>query len=230
MASSARHPHLATPAELQQRIRVERGGEPFLIYRDGHDKQHIVALSEGAPLRVGREAGCDVCVDWDARVSSLHAELHSSGREWLVVDDGLSRNGTYLNGERVDGRRRLRDGDQLELGRTVLVFRDPRARQAKSTEVAGAEGRPPELSPAQRRVLVALCRPYAGGVAFARPATNQQIAEELFLSIPAVKTHLRSLFERFALGDLPQNEKRARLVQAALDSGAVTSADLVAEP
>jgi hypothetical protein len=42
-----------------------------------------------------------------------------------------------------------------------------------------------------------------------------------------VKAHLRALFERFALGDLPQNEKRARLVQVALDSGAVTSADIV---
>jgi DNA-binding CsgD family transcriptional regulator len=88
----------------------------------------------------------------------------------------------------------------------------------------------PQLSPAQRRVLVALCRPYAGGAAFARPATNQQIADELFLSIPAVKTHLRSLFERFGLGNLPQNEKRARLVQVALDCGAVTSAELVAPP
>ena len=88
----------------------------------------------------------------------------------------------------------------------------------------------PSFRPLSVRVLVALCRPYAGGAAFARPATNQQIAEELFLSIPAVKTHLRSLFERFALGDLPQNEKRARLVQLALDTGAVTSADLVAAP
>jgi DNA-binding CsgD family transcriptional regulator len=96
--------------------------------------------------------------------------------------------------------------------------------------VAGREGAPPELSPAQRRVLIALCRPYAGGAAFARPATNQQVADELSLSIPAVKTHLRSLFERFGLEDLPQNEKRARLVQLALDSGAVTSADLVVPP
>ena len=109
-----------------------------------------------------------------------------------------------------------------------MVFRDPRARQAKSTEVAAQPGTRPELTPAQRRVLVALCRPYAGSAEFARPATNQQIANELFLSIPAVKTHLRTLFERFGLGDLPQNEKRARLVQVALNSGTVTSADLAA--
>src|SRR4029453_1019569 len=96
MVSSSRNPHLATAAELQERLRVERGGEPFLIYRNGEDEQRLVVLREGETLRVGRGAGCDVCVDWDGRVSSLHAELHSSGPEWLVVDDGLSRNGTYL--------------------------------------------------------------------------------------------------------------------------------------
>lgn len=43
----------------------------------------------------------------------------------MVVDDGLSRNGTFVNGERVLGQRRLEDGDQLEVGRTLLIFRSP---------------------------------------------------------------------------------------------------------
>src|SRR5207253_3076190 len=57
-----------------------------------------------------------------------------------------------------------------------------------------------KISDAQRRVLVALCRPYASGEAFALPATNQQIADELFLSVDAVKSHLRALFEKFGIG------------------------------
>lgn len=205
---------------------MEREGQPFVIYRGSEGDQRILVLRGEGGRTIGRAADCDLCLDWDGRVSALHAELRRSGNQWLVLDDGLSRNGTYLNGERVVGRRRLRDGDQLGVGRTIVIFRDPRRVQAKSTEVAGREGAPPELSPAQHRILVALCRPYARGAAFVRPATNQQIADELFLSIPAVKTHLRALFERFELGQLPQNEKRARLVQAALDSGVVTSADL----
>ncbi len=83
----------------------------------------------------------------------------------------------------------------------------------------------PELTGTQRRVLIALCRPYASGQ-FATPATNQEIAAELFLSTEAVKTHLRSLFAKFALGELPQNQKRARLAELALQSGAISHREL----
>ncbi len=58
------------------------------------------------------------------------------------------------------------------------------------------------------------------------PATNKEIAERVFLSVDAVKGHLRVLFDRFGLADLPQNEKRARLTEAALRSGAVRISDL----
>ena len=53
------------------------------------------------------------------------------------------------------------------------------------------------LSEAQRRVLVALCRPFKESSGYATPATNQQIAAELFLTVDAVKTHLRALFAKF---------------------------------
>lgn len=75
-------------------------------------------------------------------------------------------------------------------------------------------------------MLVALCRPYADADAFAAPATNQEIADELFLSVDTVKSHLRALFEKFALGDLPPNRKRAALVERALTLGIVSERDL----
>ena len=40
------------------------------------------------------------------------------GGDWVVCDDGLSHNGTFVNGERVRGRRRLRDGDVIAVGAT----------------------------------------------------------------------------------------------------------------
>jgi pSer/pThr/pTyr-binding forkhead associated (FHA) protein len=219
-------PHRASAAELKERIEAERAGHPFLVYRDQEGAQMIAALRGGESTTIGRDAECRISLPWDEGVSRLHAELTSIGSEWVIVDDGLSRNGTFANGERVAGRRRLHDGDQVEIGGTILLFREPGRRRARSTAVMGREGAAPELSPAQRRVLVQLCRPFAEGSPYATPATNQQIAEELHLSVSAVKTHLRALFQRFGIGELPHNEKRAALVQAALDTGAVLPVEL----
>jgi hypothetical protein len=47
----------------------------------------------------------------------------------------------------------------------------------------------------------------------------------VFLSVDAVKAHLRVLFERFRLGELPQNEKRSQLVSIVLDSGLLARHD-----
>ena len=60
------------------------------------------------------------------------------------------------------------------------------------------------LSDAQKRVLIALCRPFKASTAFVTPATNDQIAAEVFLSVDAVKKHMRGLFEKFGVEGLPQ--------------------------
>jgi len=70
-------------------------------------------------------------------------------------------------------------------------------------------------------VLEALARPcLVPGVA-RTPATNQEIAAELHLTVDAVKAHLRQLFRRFALDELPQIRKRSGLVRIAIESGLV---------
>ena len=227
MAGSPLAPHLSSPAELKERIEAERQGEPFLIYRDDVAAQRIVVLGdERSQLTIGSSPQSDIELHWDDQVSALHAELLRVAGEWLLVDDGLSRNGTRVDGERVSGRRRLRDSNELRVGQTVLVFRTPAQNQRRITVVADSERSIVEVSPSQQRVLVALCRPAAEGGAFARPATNQEIAAELSLTVAAVKTHLRTLFQRFAIESLPQNEKRAELARRALESGAVVPSDL----
>ena len=80
------------------------------------------------------------------------------------------------------------------------------------------------LTETQRRLLVALCRPLQDS-AYATPATNREIAEEVHLSVDAVKAHLRVLFERLGIDDLPQNQKRARLAALALVNGLVRQHD-----
>ena len=56
------------------------------------------------------------------------------------------------------------------------------------------------------------------------PATNEQIAPELHLSVDAVKAHLRQLFRRFDIEDLPQIQKRTALVRIAIEAGILRSA------
>jgi FHA domain-containing protein len=226
MPQSPLDPHVASPAELRERLALEREGEPFVVYRDEGGAQRLAPLAGAAELSIGRDGACQIAIGWDTRVSGLHAELRRAGGAWLIVDDGLSRNGTFVNEERVVGRRRLHDLDRVRVGGTVLVFRDPVAQPRQSTAAASVTVRRPPLSPAQHRVLVALCRPYKPQEAFVRPATNQQIADELVLSVAAVKTHLRILFQRFEVDDLPHNEKRARLMRLAIETGAVSVADL----
>ncbi len=187
----------------------------------------IVSL-EGDRLTVGRTESADVALDWDGEVSRVHAELEEVGGAWTVCDDGLSRNGSFVNGERVTGRRRLRDGDVLRFGGVSAVYREPSGeREGGGAETALATDAPDAtLTDTQRTVLVALCRPYRDGSPYATPATNQEIAAEVFLSVDAVKTHLRTLFAKFGVEDLPQNQKRVKLVELALQSGAITPRDL----
>lgn len=218
--------HQSSPAELKAQLEAERAGEPFLLYREPERGQAILPLAAGR-VTVGRGEGCDVCLAWDDDVSRVHAELERMGGVWTVSDDGLSRNGTFVNGERVSGRRRLRDGDSVRFGTTVVRFRDPSAGNTGETRLAGDSGPEAKVSEAQRRVLVALCRPFRDGSPYATPATNQEIAKELFLSVDAVKTHMRALFEKFDVGDVPQNQKRAKLVERAFQSGAIGPKDLV---
>jgi len=219
-------PHQATPAELSQRLAVERRGEPFVVYRDDRGAQRIIELADRERMSVGRSAECDLALTWDAEASRLHAELERVGSQWLVVDDGLSRNGTFVAGTRVSGRRRLRDGDLLRIGATSLAFRQPEAGIVLTTRLSDQRDIAAHVTEAQRRVLMALCRPFKHAPTDATPATNPQIAAELHLTVAAVKTHLRALFHSFELDDLPQQEKRRKLVARAFAAGLVRDRDL----
>ena len=198
-----------------------------LFYRDDDGKQQVATLVAGpSRLTMGRGAGADVRLSWDEEVSRLHAQLEWVGTDWILIDDGLSRNGTYVNGERLAGRHRLRDGDVILIGGTSLTYRADRPATSMETRVGEDIVTMLSLSQTQRAVLQALCRPYKARTPYATPATNQQIAAELFLSVEAVKTHLRTLFHKFGVEDLPQNQKRAKLVELAFRSGLVSERSL----
>jgi pSer/pThr/pTyr-binding forkhead associated (FHA) protein len=105
---------------------AERRGDPFLVWRDSRARQQVLSLLDSWDrVTIGRGPSANVGLSWDSEVSRIHAEVVRVGDDWAVVDDGLSRNGTFVNGERIERRRRLRDGDELRVGDTAVGFRAP---------------------------------------------------------------------------------------------------------
>jgi pSer/pThr/pTyr-binding forkhead associated (FHA) protein len=214
-----------TPSDLKAIIEAERTGLPFVHWRS-QDGQRLLMLGGGRErLTVGRRPDADVPLGFDLEVSRAHALLELVGGQWTVVDDGLSRNGTFVNASRVHGRHALHDRDRLCFGQTNVIYREPPdPEHGVSTAQAPSNAAAVMLSETQRKVLIALCRPVNDSTA-ATPATNRQIADEIFLSVDAVKAHLRVLFDRFGVGELPQNEKRARLAAEVLLDGVLKPHD-----
>lgn len=72
----------------------------------------------GDEITVGRGGGCGIVLPDDGFVSTVHARVFRRGDEVFVEDLG-SRNGTFLNGDRIATSTRLRRGDRVQFGNTV---------------------------------------------------------------------------------------------------------------
>jgi pSer/pThr/pTyr-binding forkhead associated (FHA) protein len=83
---------------------------------------------------VGTAAENDVALEHDPTASHLHAVLERFPAGWCVADLGSS-NGTWVNGERIWSAHRLRHGDEIRVGQTRVIFRDPVAAGGSVTEV-----------------------------------------------------------------------------------------------
>ena len=170
---------------------------------------------------IGKATENDITVDDDATASGLHAVLERFAAGWCVTDLGSS-NGTWVNGERIWASRRLRHGDEIRIGRTRLIFRDPLTAAGAATEV---EEGPPSLTARERDVLMALCRPLLARDIFTEPASTRAIAAELVITQAAVKQHLANLYDKFGIAPA-DTHRRAALANEALRRGAVSLSDL----
>ena len=170
---------------------------------------------------VGKAAENDIAVDDDATASGLHAVLERFAAGWCVTDLGSS-NGTWVNGERIWATRRLRNGDEIRIGQTRLVFCDPLRPAGAATEIEQA---PPALTARERDVLVALCRPLLARDMFTEPASTRAIADELVITPAAVKQHLTNLYDKFGIAPA-DSHRRAALANEALRHGAVSLTEL----
>ncbi|MCX6079189.1 MAG: FHA domain-containing protein [Chloroflexi bacterium] len=74
-------------------------------------------------IRIGRDMENEVVVV-SKRASREHAHITREGRR-VFLDDKNSTNGTYLNGERIQTKSLLRDGDRIGIGEVTFLFHDP---------------------------------------------------------------------------------------------------------
>jgi pSer/pThr/pTyr-binding forkhead associated (FHA) protein len=213
---------LASPDDLEARRAAEKRGEPFLLLRDDQGVQRIIELNEGAgSLTVGRRLEADVALPWDPEVSRLHAELEFKAGEWTLSDDGYSQNGTYVNGLRIHGRRRLMDGDLVRIGQTSIAFCDPGLSGLGVTLAPGELGIAPKFSEQQQRILRSLCRPLMGDGEGVKPTPDAEIAAATGIPEDIVATELDHLGRAFGLQDMRPEDRRAEIALLALRSGLV---------
>jgi pSer/pThr/pTyr-binding forkhead associated (FHA) protein len=96
---------------------------PFVLIKEGPDAGTVVNLSDPpSKLRVGRGDEADLMLS-DQDVSRLHLEIVRDF-DGTLARDLESKNGLLVNGKRLR-ERRLRHGDALHLGNTLLVYNDP---------------------------------------------------------------------------------------------------------
>jgi pSer/pThr/pTyr-binding forkhead associated (FHA) protein len=204
-------------ADLKARIEAERTGQAFLYWKDVDARQQILLLDADTDrVTVGRRGDQDIVLDWDKQVSRAHALLEKRGGDWTLIDE-LSQNGSYLNGDRINRRVRLDHKDVMCFGSTRITFQDRARAEEDSTARASEETWAP-MSARDRDVLRALCRPLVDDSS-AMPASNEEIAEEVTLSVDSVKARLRVQYERYGMVDLRQGEKRTRLARLLLSNG-----------
>ncbi|TPG19922.1 FHA domain-containing protein [Pedococcus bigeumensis] len=180
-----------------------------------------LVLLQGPRMTIGRAAENDITIS-DPESSAVHAALEPLAGSWSVSDLS-SRNGTFVNGERVLTERPLRRGDEIRIGRSRLVYR-PESSTIDLAPTASPRG-VPDLTRRERDVLLALFSGRIPDAVFVEPATTHEIARALQVTDAAVKQHLVKLYDKFAL-TLPTERTRARLANEALRRGVVSVADI----
>ena len=92
-----------------------------LVVREQDQEPRPVPLGDSVTT-IGREPDCGLVLDY-SQVSRLHAQVEHVDARYVLVDCD-STNGTFVNGQRIDGRRVLESGDQLRVADISMTFLD----------------------------------------------------------------------------------------------------------
>jgi predicted component of type VI protein secretion system len=183
---------------------------------DRRRREHRLDAQEGA-VRVGRHPSCEIWIDVRA-VSRCHLLLTAVGDTWFVEDVSVA-GAEHERRERTPlrSRRSLHSGDRLHVGGVVLTYADEDEPPLGDT-VPHVAPRVP-ITAGEQAVLRELCRP-----ALERdgpPASNQQVADALTLSVEGVRSHLKSMYGKFELARGTPGQRRIALVRRAIGDGYV---------
>lgn len=147
-------------------------------------------------VSIGRSPENDIVLDNEPTISRFHAVLERNGDRWLLRDLG-SRNGTWLNGERVTDAMPFESADEARIGDYVLrVQLQPELGQTldASDLRAAREVINLGLSPRELDVI----RLVAQGL------SDQAIGEQLFISVKTVHSHLDRIRDKIGLRRRPE--------------------------
>jgi pSer/pThr/pTyr-binding forkhead associated (FHA) protein len=84
------------------------------------EKDRTRTVRAPVPITIGRAPSASLTIS-DARVSRLHARIDLTDGT-LSIRDLDSRNGTLVNARPIDGPVALRDGDEIDIGTSRIVF------------------------------------------------------------------------------------------------------------
>ena len=213
-----------TPEEQEERqAALDRGDavprcSATATAASGSSISEAVGLGHGRPSLRG---GHLPAVGPRGLAAARRARRYRAG-EWTICDDGWSQNGTWVNGLRLAGRRRLADGDLVKIGRTIIGFHQPGVERARADDGGGrAVSATPRFSEQQQRILRALCRPlFADGDGF-NPSSDLEVADATGIDVDVVTQELDLLARLFGLEDMPRPERRAEVALLAVRSGLV---------
>jgi pSer/pThr/pTyr-binding forkhead associated (FHA) protein len=126
---------LATATQIREQVDRHYGPKLIGVLPTGDKLEYLINKHD---VEIGKATHNHITLT-DPTVSNTHAIVTAREGGYTIVDLG-SRNGTFVNGERLGSQAHtLRHGDKVQLGQTVLTFRNPGETAANITAVLSGE-------------------------------------------------------------------------------------------